>query len=344
MEFFVSFFILLVVPSIAQLEGDDPILSAHHKGINSKICGHGWQKSYMELHEKILNGLSPNRFLVSTSDFQGASDRMVGLMTEFYAALMSNRAFQVHAWKEVEGFDTALEEASVKWKMLPKQKHVVESLLNSTKDHVNGTTSQADTMALIYHDGFPLFSDNFDKYAEPIIFGPTPTILFESNRGNVYHLIKDSNHSTFFENIGIHPLFGAYCAFHFLFRPRPEVLALAYPYSKHLASKHAIKIGIQIRTGDQAFSEHLHGLQDSPYYRNFFECASFLEQVHGNHGKRQVIWYLMSDSIKLRRDAKEKYGDKLITDVSQPALHFMYGNKTLGMQLIMAEVSLCMTQ
>ena len=57
-------------------------------------CG-SWQDGYVELHKDILSGKKPPRYAISVPAPAGLSDRLVGAVSVFYYALLTNRAFQI---------------------------------------------------------------------------------------------------------------------------------------------------------------------------------------------------------------------------------------------------------
>lgn len=44
----------------------------------------------------------------------------------------------------------------------------------------------------------------------------------------------------------------------------------------------------------------------------------------------QVLWFLASDSLRARRAAKQRYGDKLITDTEAKAVHVVCVDRVVG--------------
>jgi hypothetical protein len=52
----------------------------------------------------------------------------------------------------------------------------------------------------------------------------------------------------------------------------------------------------------------------------FFDCAKQLESALAVPGQR-IIWYLLSDNGSFRRAAKDRYGDKILTDTALQAVH-----------------------
>ena len=60
----------------------------------ASLCG-SWQESYSKLHRSIISGKQPGRYAVSVPAPAGLSDRLVGLVTVFLYALLTDRAFQI---------------------------------------------------------------------------------------------------------------------------------------------------------------------------------------------------------------------------------------------------------
>ena len=57
-------------------------------------CG-SWQESYSKMHRSIVSGEQPGQYAISVPAPAGLSDRLVGLVTVFLYALLTNRAFQI---------------------------------------------------------------------------------------------------------------------------------------------------------------------------------------------------------------------------------------------------------
>jgi len=340
---------------------------------HAKICGHEWHSQFLRRQEAALANpsLPTSRFFVSASSGSGTTDRLVGLLTGFYAALLSNRSFLIMTYSDAVPWDVALDNPFVNLTLSEKEYKV-------TLTDINARRNDSQVAALIYDNGEPLFTEGYreqDPAGTYLIMADNPKkVIHSSNRGNIYNLLKDSPYSTYLQSLGIVPRFGVYCAFHFLFRPKQEVLELARPYtSQLLADKDTIKIGIQIRTGDIANFWHKEWgkpvinftVNSTAYYENFFECALFLENKYenpnvnvntaaaaidnssgsssdvGGKRKRKVLWYLMSDSLPLRISAKKLFGDKLVTNTKDEAIHTAMGKheeRILGMKMVFSEV------
>jgi hypothetical protein len=53
-------------------------------------------REYSQMHAAIVNGLAKPRYLVSVAPQTGAADRLTGIVTQFYFALLSKRAFTAY--------------------------------------------------------------------------------------------------------------------------------------------------------------------------------------------------------------------------------------------------------
>lgn len=120
--------------------------------------------------------------------------------------------------------------------------------------------------------------------------------------------------------MGVNPSTAFACAMDYLFRVRPETLK---PYAAELAAlsnPDTLKIGIQIRVGDKVFTT---GEDDATvaFYAAFFDCATQLEASRRRYPEHRVVWYLISDSVRLRRLAAEAFGPKLLTSLGTTVKH-----------------------
>ena len=52
----------------------------------------------------------------------------------------------------------------------------------------------------------------------------------------------------------------------------------------------------------------------------YFDCAQEIEDTR-KAGNQSVVWYLISDSIGLRMKAKERWGDKILTNTEMQVWH-----------------------
>ncbi len=91
-----------------------------------------------------------------------------------------------------------------------------------------------------------------------------------------------------------------------------------------------MKIGIQIRFGDDEFAKsqstaaHAAAVERA---RPWFHCAQQIA-AHSATG-RPVLWYLISDSLNLRRAAHLQHGSKIVTDTQTAPLHVDCSNNPM---------------
>ena len=227
---------------------------------------------------------NPPRLFVSTSSGQGATDRLVGHLTGFFAALLSRRAFVLDSTNGALTFDAAFDYPEIDLKLPGALRKSVDEAWN----HPGARTIYADERSKFgivhYHDGFPIFTEKYPPEAYPIIFGPKPVLILSSNRGNIYNLLHRSNYSHVFSSqpYKLTPRYGAYCAFHYLFRPNIETLSLAQPYSSQLGGDTVKVRSIKANTCRPsvqlyAFASmiYTHTSVDAFIHSSFKKCADY---------------------------------------------------------------------
>lgn len=332
---------------------EHPFLLIRKAALDSPACG-TWQERFLQLQEQMLNNVSTNarstdiisnssRRLIFYTQGQGASDRLVGVFTGFYLALLSNRSFQVFTRPDtVPPFEVALQPSFVDWMVTPEEAGAIEYTIPRS-DEIN------EVFKVQRGDG-PTFEELSHHILPENILSSIPTVLYNSNRGLVYKLFHFAPYSTILQSTyGIKPRMALHCAFHHLFRPSEEVLATALPYSKVLYESTAVKIGIQVRTGDSHFNDKP-DFATVQLFRPFFLCAERItNMVLSINNATSVLWYLISDSQSLKRSAVATYGQKvqIVTNVNDTVIHVgqLKGNASermskgrVGMQHIVAEL------
>lgn len=204
---------------------------------------------------------------------------------------------------------------------------------------------------IYFRDSDPIFHPRNNNKSLDLLLGDTEIIWFNSNRGYSYHLIKDSPYGAKLREYGINPVYSVHCAFHYIFRPNDDLLEMSAPITQPFLDKSTIKIGIQIRTGDDHMWEDTKlTVNSSKYYENFFNCAKHLEEtrIAKEHPGKKVLWYFISDSLDLKRDAVSKFGEgKVFANTEHRPVHTGTGGHEKGgkaLKLLFAEqisFSLC---
>jgi hypothetical protein len=121
--------------------------------------------------------------------------------------------------------------------------------------------------------------------------------------------------------MGLRPETAPKCAFYFLFSPNDDVKKAMSKEFSILKSNDILKISINIRVGDPVFDpEYDQRTTKLDIYEPYFICASNIESFARLPNQR-VIWYLTSDSLRLRQLAKQKYGEKVLTEENLRYVH-----------------------
>eukprot|EP00953_Heterococcus_sp_UTEX-ZZ885_P001997 1589-Heterococcus_DN1.PRE.4 len=231
-------------------------------------CG-SWQESYMKLHQRILAGEQEPRFLVSVSVEGGLADRITGIITEFYFALLTNRAFQItNAQLSLPKFEAAYDAPFISWTRHVDDPAILTEHLRLTYKGIRRykgvrefpSEAQIDTskfwsMYLVDDEPVNEFYESSDLRQMPEGHANVSTLFVASNRGRVFRLFDNPYHkkvrylprvidySCLFmqafnmyytpqctlSQMGLRPDTAFACAFNFLFAPNDAVKA-AYQY------------------------------------------------------------------------------------------------------------------
>ncbi|WIA14636.1 hypothetical protein OEZ85_003141 [Tetradesmus obliquus] len=266
------------------------------------------------------------------------ADHIIGLVTQFYLALLGQRAFTAFTPPDhPPGLAAACDFPFFNWTH-PQQ--LPYTLLASLPQQATSRTEMAPNAAAIYPDPYehyalhnmvnPLDRDlelleTADMADFPVGNASVPVVLSTTNRGASYALSRNPHHKEqFWREYGLRPETAFMCGFWSLCSPNAAVQAkYMKKFWRPLQQPELLKIGIQVRFGDQlAF---LHKADMSPaallaMATPYFECASALEEAFAAQGQ-PVIWYIISDSGTFRRAAKDLYGDKVLTDDELQLMH-----------------------
>jgi hypothetical protein len=351
----VLFVTFLTQSSAESKYSDHPFLVLRQKALSNPHCGSKWQDDYRLLHARIRNYDIQPYFFIVAHDGQGANDRLTSLITGFFAALLSKRAFFLMTYNgKLTSYPIHLVLYLVAWLMdanpvdAPDFQYVFDSPiidvnLNSTwyKVFANDRSvafNHAHTTKIYHRDGDPLFHEKNDNFSTGMIFSDFPIIWFNSNRGYSYRLIRDNHYGQELRKYGIDAYYGFSCAFHYVFQPKEKMLALSQNITDPFKDQSIIKIGIQIRTGDEKMHENDQlTISSSHYYENFFNCALLLEEtrIKEEHPGKTVKWFIISDSLSLKKDAKVRYGDKIIANTNDRPVHSGGGGLEKGGKAMM---------
>uniref|UniRef100_A0A383W237 Fucosyltransferase n=2 Tax=Tetradesmus obliquus TaxID=3088 RepID=A0A383W237_TETOB len=307
-------------------------------------------REYAQMHAAVVNGLAKPRYLVSVAPQTGAADRLTGTVTQFYFALLSKRAFTAYNPDPgtIPRFAAACDYPLFNWthpEALPDA--VVDAF--HTWNHVANDSAMHQTLPAPYNEDYLMLNWNNGtvKLLEwlhttnlttfPDDRPSLPYVVSSSNRGATWKMATNPYHRGDFWALGLRPEEAFMCGFFALCRPNAAVQALYYaPFWRPLLQPNVLSIGIQVRFGDKLMNnDGVYGTVSTSMLMDlaapFFDCATQIETVLTVPGQK-VIWYLLSDNGSFRRAAKDRYGEKMLTDTTLQAMHTdckRNGNPTL---------------
>ncbi|GBF99983.1 hypothetical protein Rsub_13115 [Raphidocelis subcapitata] len=260
-------------------------------------CGaaSGWAGDYAALHASIASGAAPPRFLVHMAS-SGLSDNLAGAVTAFYFALLSGRALVL----EGSHWRAAFDPAGVDWGFA------------STGELTARLAAEAGGARVELVEVKVEEADSGDVASAG---GAAPAAVLATFTGATHRLFHNPRARARLHAMGLRPDTAFGCAYTFLFSPRPDALALLAPAAARLRAPGALRVGIQIRTGDDAFfTPGAVGPFGTPSQLGAFAaCAAEAEAAWRAAEGQPVVWFLVSDSAAVRRRAAELYPGKVVT-------------------------------
>ena len=158
-----------------------------------------------------------------------------------------------------------------------------------------------------------------DVRQQPRGHADVPVVVVATNRGRVVRLFDNPHHADQLRAFGLRPDTGPACAFHYLFRPRREVMRAFAREFAALADGDVLKIGIHIRVGDRVFAGN--DTVAWPDIQPYFDCATQIQAQRARLPSQRTLWYVASDSLAVRRMASSRFGSKVVTDITRAHEH-----------------------
>ncbi|ORX46525.1 hypothetical protein DM01DRAFT_1339532 [Hesseltinella vesiculosa] len=308
----------------------DPVygMSGHLEMSNeNENCG-AWQQEFAQLQQQRLQQL--DRFRAGTlkspkdvprfasylcqEDPQhrgshgcgGLADRMIGIVSTFFYALMTDRGFLM-SWPEGDParLESVFEKPTIDWSFDPsemrslykKPGYQTVNTLNFNWQRIRG---------VMFPQG-P--SQDFNQ------LWPEPYVQVQSNRGYVIRTFDYSDHyAPKLEQMGLSKSNHWRCIVDYLFKPKLESRRFINAYKKLFQMDSVLSIGLQIRTNDTAMADpdkDTNTLEDWDYY---FTCANKLRDARREPHHRRVVYFLLTDSSKLREQFVSMNHDKELRD------------------------------
>ncbi|BDA46558.1 hypothetical protein COCOBI_09-0100 [Coccomyxa sp. Obi] len=178
----------------------------HNSKLQSRMppqCGRGWQLWYANLHAEMLRRPSPEqRLAVVQVTYNGLGDRLASIVSVFWFAALTGRAFRIQWWEYEESLHPQLEVAvsspHIDWKSVPSDRELGKTHI---EDHPQSPRA---------HHPF--------GYADLATIGnESRTVWWKANTGSLDELFYNPHHRQQLFEWGLRPETAAGCALAYLF-------------------------------------------------------------------------------------------------------------------------------
>lgn len=334
------FLFLTVLSTVCQA-----LLHQHEaiRGHRQLECGK-WQKAYAQLQNETLFGIRGPRYAISVAVESDLADRLTGIISQFYYALITERAFQVVTYGNLPGMEDVFDsQGYINWLQKPFSDDLIGPLKYTYKgergysgfrglDYDKVSKKEFAMMYMINSNFVHNHFGSSNLRHLPPGHADAEVVFMASNRGGTVRLFNNQYHSGPLKSMGLLPRTAFSCAYDFLFRPKEAALEAHSDIILTLSKRPPeTVIGIEIRVdtlGKMGAEVENAKLED---FLEFFECAQDIEDsLPESH--QAIVWYLISDSAALRTAARAEYGEKILLDCTgrQASLENCKSGKSYG--------------
>lgn len=291
--------------------------------IPPSICGRHWQRRYQELHADIVSGRKKPAYLVYSCPWKnnsccGYGNRVYALVSIFYLAVLTNRAFLID-WQTPKPLEDFLTPRGIEWNLPVPH-------LNTRKHYWRSGGENDDLRKGWLPKSIPKFvkwirRKNVRKYFDrPVEVATTFLFFVRYGMRRNKHLMKEARKlkiKVLMPGASTYGMIG--CAYDFLFNPTKTLESSLEKTRRALRENgNFVVIGIHIRLGDAQFGNKNYTRVSN--FKNFFTCAKKVERrvfrltdPHGSDNRR-CRWFLATDSAKVKDYALQHFPGKVITD------------------------------
>ncbi|KAI8142183.1 hypothetical protein BJV82DRAFT_615859 [Fennellomyces sp. T-0311] len=281
-------------------------------------CG-VWQEQYYDLHQQRLEQLQR----LKAGDFEsfgheskpeyvsyicasdpknrgshgcgGLADRMNGMVSTFFYALLTDRAYLAN-WQDPLPLETLFEKPSIDWSFNPSE---MRDLFDKKNDKylsyqsVNTLNQKWGSIGrTVFPDG-P--SQDFKKLWK------ASYVEWHSNRAFVIRTFQESSiYPDQLEKVGLTKENAFRCIMDYLFRPTVGARQFINAYKHMFEMESILSIGLQIRTGDSGIVNPGKDTNTLEMWDYFMICANQLREAKRATHHKQVVYFLITDSARLR--------------------------------------------
>lgn len=301
--------------TIASKDFDDK--STDYPNEYAKVCGNKWQQKYIDLHKSIISGQRPGKFIIAVPVHAGLADVMLGYVSSFLWALITNSAFMIARvdkfWDNTtRHIEFGYHSPFIDWvapninQYLPCVMPPYPSNIPCKEEKIRMFKNAGNLSNIIFVNGINGGTKSDFTNSDP----NSNVYIVVQNRGVTYDVMSNSMYSARLHEIGMNKRNIFPCLFNFLFKMNPGVCAnnclntLKALRVNNRDDKNFVRIGLQIRY--------------SSYAPGIFRCADSLIDMYKKQGKT-VVLLLVSYKVDVQEAAKAKYGDLLLLPKGKPA-------------------------
>lgn len=241
---------------------------------NCRNAYSSWHKLYTAMHQKVLNGTLPARYLVSIAPHQGLADRIGTLPTHFLWALLTQRALVLATPHDVIPLSEIYDFPNLKLDLPQVLQDSSDSLTNLSYDGYPSSIDKSQRIGMNMVLNQQLGQTNGSLYRHivklsEVVFAKrnlsnyplhhTDTSVFSiiSNRGETWKIYNNPNHQQQLYDLGFRRPLLFHCIFSYLLSLRPQSCnAKCQEIEKSMLAvrqNHSnVIIGVQLRLGDVA--------------------------------------------------------------------------------------------
>lgn len=272
-----------------------------------------WEASYTALHADMLSQAQEPSLLEYRCRLGehcgGFADRILGMTSMFLYSVLTERAFSI-TWEQPAPADLVFDSPHIDWSRPFNKTSTTpaNSPIYADERFVNNRTEiNAHNWDPERLDEFmPTFVDEFSEARN------SSWLQIDFNRGVVMRSFSYPTIKPHLDKIGLKVTTAYACLIKYLFRPKPAVLAFIAQYTSFFALPENFVIGIQIRTGDLSlYAASKDVINTVEQHSQYFTCADAVARTYADPSQR-VVYYLITDSRVLERDALRQFGDRVV--------------------------------
>ena len=277
---------------------------------------------YTAMHWAAMQGRGPQRYLI-TYDIDGLADRYINAASSFIVALITGRVLCILPAPPIHKsgpfqppLETAFDAPFIDW-TCPGLHPLDDPSLSQSA--INTAVREWGDLVQVKGQGTLLYKLFIESDLTEIKENEADVFRLLVHRGLSVGIFKNKYHSQQMIDLGLDPETAFGCITSYLFRPNRHSFSLVNTnLMRIMTDEEVIKIGIQIRSGDQLIKHNTIEISDAAFDRlalPYFECAEALEAdirlSISDQKDRPIYYYLMTDSLAIRGAALKRYPDKL---------------------------------